>query len=235
MVETLPLFPLGTVLLPGTPLPLHIFEARYRQLTTDLLTDAVPDRAFGVIATREGHEPGPEADDPTYAVGCRAVLHQAQQLPDGRFDIVAHGEQRFRLLGIDDTAAPYLVGRVTTEPDQDPDAEARARLPMLAQAARRAHRDYSEAAEPGRGAGRDPAERDSAGQHSQDEPDRLAYRLAADCLLSLADRQALLEQRDPAERLRMIRRLLVREAAFLRRLHAAPVPLSQLAAERTRN
>ena len=47
-VETLPLFPLGTVLLPGAALPLHVFEPRYRQLTIDLLTGAVPGKQFGV-------------------------------------------------------------------------------------------------------------------------------------------------------------------------------------------
>ena len=53
MAETLPLFPLSTVLLPGASLPLHIFEPRYRQLTVDLVTETLPDRCFGVAAIRQ--------------------------------------------------------------------------------------------------------------------------------------------------------------------------------------
>ena len=56
MVANLPLFPLSTVLMPGAPLPLHIFEPRYRQLTVDLVTGAVPGKQFGVIAVREGFD-----------------------------------------------------------------------------------------------------------------------------------------------------------------------------------
>ncbi|MGH3828661.1 MAG: LON peptidase substrate-binding domain-containing protein, partial [Pseudonocardiaceae bacterium] len=108
MVETVPLFPLGTVLLPGASLPLHIFEPRYRQLTVDLVTGAVPGRSFGVIALKQGLG----AVEQTHDIGCTAVLQEARRLPDGRFDIVSRGEKRFRLLDIDDTSAPYLVGRV---------------------------------------------------------------------------------------------------------------------------
>ena len=57
MTETLPLFPLGSVLYPGLLLPLHIFEDRYRQLVHDLLDGPEP-RRFGVIAIREGSETG---------------------------------------------------------------------------------------------------------------------------------------------------------------------------------
>ena len=57
MSDTLPLFPLGTVLFPGLVLPLHIFEDRYRRLIQDLLAGPEP-RRFGVIAIREGRETG---------------------------------------------------------------------------------------------------------------------------------------------------------------------------------
>ena len=71
VAETLPLFPLGTVLMPGASLPLHIFEPRYRQLTVDLVTGAVPDRQFGVVAVREGWTP----DDDGIARPARRRLH----------------------------------------------------------------------------------------------------------------------------------------------------------------
>lgn len=222
MAETVPLFPLGTVLLPGASLPLHIFEPRYRQLTVDLVTGAVPGRSFGVIAVKESLDSVEETHD----IGCTAVLQEARRLPDGRFDIVTRGEKRFRLLDIDNTSAPYLIGHVEWVPDDDPPAEQSMLLPMLARAAREAHRQYCWA----------------AWQHGDwEEPKEdvdiaaLAHLLASDCLLTLEDRQALLEERDPADRLRLVRTFLVREAAFLRTLRAVPVPLSQFAVKASHN
>jgi Lon protease-like protein len=222
VAETLPLFPLGTVLLPGTSLPLHIFEPRYRQLTVDLVTGAVPGRSFGVIAIKQGLD----AVEEMHEMGCSAVLREARRLPDGRFDIVARGGKRFRLLDIDETSAPYLVGSVEWVPDGNPPDEELMLLPMLARSARAAHRHYCSA----------------AWQHGDwDEPAKdvdvaaLPHLLAADCLLTLEDRQALLEECNPAERLRLVRILLVREAVFLRTLRAVPVPLNQFAVQTSRN
>ncbi len=222
MAETVPLFPLGTVLLPGASLPLHIFEPRYRRLTVDLVTGAVPGRTFGVIAVKQALD----AVEETHDIGCTAVLQEARRLPDGRFDIVTRGEKRFRLLDIDRTSAPYLVGSVEWVPDDDPPAEDVTLLPLLARSAREAHRHYCTA----------------AWQHEDwDEPAddvdvaALPHLLAADCLLTLEDRQALLEQCDPVDRLRLVRQLLVREAAFLRALRAVPVPLNQFAVRSSRN
>ncbi|MGH3882634.1 MAG: LON peptidase substrate-binding domain-containing protein, partial [Pseudonocardiaceae bacterium] len=138
MAETLPLFPLGTVLLPGASLPLHIFEPRYRQLTVDLVTGAVPGRSFGVIAVKQCLD----SVETTHDIGCSAVLREARRLPDGRFDIVTRGGKRFRLLDIDETSAPYLVGNVEWVPDDDPPDDDVMLLPMLAHAAREAHRRY---------------------------------------------------------------------------------------------
>lgn len=226
MTETLPIFPLSTVLLPGASLPLHIFEPRYRQLTVDLVTGAVPGRSFGVIALRQGHQEDPEAEQQTHDIGCTAILREARRLPDGRFDIITKGERRFRLLDIDDSSAPYLVGTIEWVPDDDPPADQRMLLPMLARSARDAHRRYCS----------------TAWQHGEwDEPGEdvgvtaLPHLLAADCLLTLEDRQALLEERCPADRLRLVRNLLVREATFLRELRAVPVPLNQFAVETSRN
>ncbi|HEX2264118.1 MAG TPA: LON peptidase substrate-binding domain-containing protein [Pseudonocardiaceae bacterium] len=222
MAETVPLFPLGTVLLPGASLPLHIFEPRYRQLTVDLVTGAVPGRSFGVIAVKQGLE---TAEETTHDIGCTAVLREARRLPDGRFDIVTRGEKRFRLLDIDQTSAPYLVGSVEWVPDDDPPND-ELLLPMLSRAAREAHRRYCSAAWQ-HGEWNEPAADVGAAA--------LPHLLAADCLLTLEDRQALLEECDPANRLRLVRTLLVREAAFLRALRAVPVPLNQFAVQTSRN
>ncbi|MGB9280546.1 MAG: LON peptidase substrate-binding domain-containing protein [Pseudonocardiaceae bacterium] len=222
MAETVPLFPLGTVLLPGASLPLHVFEPRYRQLTVDLVTGAVPGRSFGVIAVRQGVESADEIHD----IGCAALLQDARRLPDGRFDIVTRGTKRFRVLDIDNTSAPYLVGTIEWVPDEDIPADQTTLLPMLARSAREAHRQYCCA----------------AWQHGDwEEPKAdvdvpaLAYLLASDCLLTLEDRQTLLEDCAPADRLRRVRTLLVREAAFLRTLRAVPVPLNQFAEKASRN
>ncbi|HEU0128129.1 MAG: LON peptidase substrate-binding domain-containing protein [Actinomycetota bacterium] len=223
MAETVPLFPLGTVLLPGASLPLHIFEPRYRQLTVDLVTGAVPGRSFGVIAVKQGLE---TAEETTHDIGCTAVLREARRLPDGRFDIVTRGEKRFRLLDIDETSAPYLVGSVEWVPDDDPPHDELMLLPMLSRAAREAHRRYCSAAWQ-HGDWKEPA--------ADVDVAALPHLLAADCLLTLEDRQALLEECDPADRLRLVRTLLVREAAFLRALRAVPVPLNQFAVHTSRN
>jgi Lon protease-like protein len=219
---TVPLFPLSTVLLPGASLPLHIFEPRYRQLTVDLVTGAVPGRSFGVIAVKQGWDTVEE----THSIGCTAVLREARRLPDGRFDIVTRGEKRFRLLDIDNTLAPYLVGIIEWVPDDDPPPEQLMLVRVLAASAREAHRQYCLA----------------AWQHEDwEEPEddvdiaTLAHLLAADCLLTLEDRQAVLEECDPVKRLRLVRNLLVREAAFLRALRAVPVPLNQFAEKATQN
>ena len=222
MAATVPLFPLSTVLLPGASLPLHVFEPRYRQLTVDLVTGAVPGRSFGVIAVKQSWDTFEE----THSIGCTAVLREARRLPDGRFDIVTRGEKRFRLLDVDNTSAPYLVGEIEWVPDNEPPPEQLMLVRALAASAREAHRQYCWA----------------AWQHGDwEEPKEnvdiatLAHLLAADCLLTLEDRQALLEERDPVNRLRLVRNLLVREAAFIRALRAVPVPLSQFAEKATQN
>ncbi|HKR52423.1 MAG TPA: LON peptidase substrate-binding domain-containing protein [Pseudonocardiaceae bacterium] len=222
MAETLPLFPLSTVLLPGAALPLHIFEPRYRQLTVDLVTGAVPGRSFGVIAVKQGLDAASETHD----IGCTAVLREARRLPDGRFDIVTRGDKRFRLLGIDETLAPYLVGSVEWVPDDNPQTDELMLLPMLAHSAREAHRHYCSAAW---------QQGDWAEPDADVDAAALSHLLATDCLLTLEDRQALLEECDPIIRLRRVRTLLVREEAFLRTLRAVPVPLNQFALPTSRN
>jgi uncharacterized protein len=222
----LPLFPLGTVLLPGAPLPLHIFEPRYRQLTVDLVTGAVPGRSFGVVAIRHGHDAGDPDGARTYEVGCTAILREARRLPDGRFDIVTWGERRFRLVDVDSSRAPYLIGTVEFVPDDDPHEGQRELLSRLATAARAAYRSYCTTAW---------RTEDWHEPASDVAPHLLAHLLASDCLLTLEDRQNLLEETSPADRLRLVRRMLCREAEFIRELRAVPVPFTQFATASSRN
>jgi len=110
----LPLFPLRTVLFPGQALPLHIFEARYRQMIADCME---ADATFGVVLIQEGMEVGSLATP--YEVGTTAVIEDIERLPDGRMNIVTIGQERFQLRSYDVTSKPYLVGRVSPWPWSD--------------------------------------------------------------------------------------------------------------------
>jgi uncharacterized protein len=229
--ETLPLFPLGTVLLPGATLPLHVFEPRFRQLTVDLVTGEVPDREFGVVAVREGWAPDDDGIAGLHTVGCTALLRDVRRLPDGRFDLVTEGARRFRLVDLDADSKPYLMASVEPLPD-DPahdaahDAAVGELTRILSTAARAAHRRYCAAAW-------------KAGDWSEPEPDvepeTLPHVLAADCLLPVGDRQRLLELTSPVERLRLVRVLLAREASLLSQLGAIPAPITTYAVDHSVN
>ncbi|HUR95320.1 MAG TPA: LON peptidase substrate-binding domain-containing protein [Gemmatimonadales bacterium] len=109
MPTRLPLFPLSVVLFPGTPLPLHIFEPRYRRLLTDCLAT---DRRFGITPPGAADE-APEAG----VVGCTAIVRVNQEVPDGRSNIVVLGGERFVVSRLVDEPVPYLVALV--EPFED--------------------------------------------------------------------------------------------------------------------
>ncbi|SFS33561.1 hypothetical protein SAMN05660874_00317 [Saccharopolyspora flava] len=225
-MDTLPLFPLGSVLFPGGHLPLHIFEPRYRELVQDLLNEDVPDRRFGVITIRQGWEVGEDNVDSMYDVGCTAVLDQARQLPGGRYDVTAFGERRFRLLQIDRESAPYLLARVQWLPDTDPEPDTPGRRERLVAAARDAHQRYH-------ASGMRNGSREIPGEDTGTED--LSYLLADDCVLTTEDRQDLLAETDPLLRLRTVRKLLLREAEFLRELRAVPAPLAEFAQQPSLN
>jgi Lon protease-like protein len=202
-VSRLPLFPLGTVLFPGVLLPLHVFEERYRRLVRDLLVAPHEERAFGVVAIREGREVGADGVRALHPVGCVARLARAEPYPDGRFDIVTTGAQRFRLEALDDSRA-YLQGEVTLL--DDPDG---AEVHRLAAEVERAWADYREAL-------------GSSGDESPDGARALSYLVAAGTVLDLGEKQRLLEAGDTAGRLRAELALLRRESALLDLLPSLP-------------
>ena len=106
MIE-LPLFPLNTVLFPDMPIPLHIFEDRYKLMIRTCVQDKRP---FGIVLIQEGEpEHGPLAIP--NEIGCTAEIIEAQPLDDGRLLIMAVGQQRFRILSLK-RDQPYLVGLV---------------------------------------------------------------------------------------------------------------------------
>jgi uncharacterized protein len=122
VTESVPLFPLGhTVLFPGMVLPLHVFEERYRELIRTLVARASGEpRRFGVVAIRQGWEVGADAVSALHPVGCAAELRRVSRYQDGRFDIVAEGSDRFRLLAVHAGQRPYLVGDVEWLPADPP-------------------------------------------------------------------------------------------------------------------
>lgn len=98
--EILPVFPLtGVMLLPGTVLPLHIFEPRYRAMVEDALDG---DKIFGMIQPfapqddNRGPQPGTTAAPDLYKVGCAGYIEKWERFPDGRFFVQLKGVNRFR-------------------------------------------------------------------------------------------------------------------------------------------
>jgi len=215
MSESLPLFPLGTVLFPGLLLPLHIFEERYRQLVRDLLAEPAP-RRFGVIAIRKGRETGIDGISALYQIGCTATVRQVTERDDGRFDLVTAGTQRFWLADLDDSK-PYLQGKVDLLPEQAGDQAAAGDAAQAVQAVQAAFRTYLSALA-ARGATQ------LAVPDLPADPVLLSYLVAASMIIDLSDKQALLAEPDAAGRLAAEHALLSRETTMLRSLTSMPAP-----------
>lgn len=106
----LPLFPLEVVLLPGTPLPLHIFEPRYKEMIRECLANDAP---FGVVRALE---------QGIAEVGCTAeIVTVTKKYPDGRLDLIAEGRKRFEVLEVNEQRS-FLQAEVLLVPDEPGDA-----------------------------------------------------------------------------------------------------------------
>lgn len=174
MGSLLPLFPLDLVLLPGTPLPLHIFEPRYKEMIGECLEQK---KVFGVVRVQ-----GEGLAD----VGCTAeIVAVTKTYDDGRMDIVTRGCQRFELLSVNQERS-FLQGEVLYLPDdpQAPTSEETARAIEL-------HKQILTLAN---------AQQDLP--DSDDSP--LSYRLAGSLPLDLDFKQKMLSLRSEAERMRII-------------------------------
>lgn len=102
----LPLFPLELVLLPGTPLPLHIFEPRYKEMIRECLTTSAP---FGVVRAVE---------DGIADIGCTAeIITVTKEYPDGRLDLICEGRSRFEVLELNRDRS-FLQAEVLMVPDE---------------------------------------------------------------------------------------------------------------------
>jgi uncharacterized protein len=260
MSELLPLFPLGTVLFPGMTLPLRVFEERYRQMVADLLAKPEAAREFGVVAIRKGREvatdsaPDSDSAPELHEIGCVARLRESTRHPDGRFDLVAIGTRRFRLLRTDDSL-PYYQGEVEELPEQVLPDEALPEQALPDQApSDQAPSDQAPSDQaPKDQSGRDEAAKaawavqsvqaafrdylnalaDRAGAvvrvaEIPDDPILLSYVVAAGMIIDLPERQALLAAPHAVARLKAERSLLTRERAMLRLTTSRPAPdLSQ--------
>ena len=93
---TIPVFPLpNVVLFPQVFLPLHIFEPRYRDMVADALEG---DRLIGMVLLRPGWETDYEGRPPVYPIGCAGLITNHERLPDGRYNIVLRGIEKFRVV-----------------------------------------------------------------------------------------------------------------------------------------
>ena len=195
MADTLPMFPLNTVLFPGVSVPLTVFEDRYRALVHHLLRVEDPaERVFGSVAIREGYEVGDHGAQSLYRIGCRLQLTEVEAHPDGTFDVVAVGLERIELDRLD-TTGTFPVGHVADRPDPD------VAVPEeLLEQARVAFTAYRAALAEIRA---DPY----TGALPQDAS-YLSWTLAAMAPLPMSERQALLEAEDAGVRLALVTDLL---------------------------
>lgn len=190
MTQRLPLFPLGVVLFPGALLPLHIFEPRYRRLLADCIEG---DPRFGLVPVGVLHDAPPPG-----TVGCIAELRGAQQLPDGRSNIVVQGGSRLMVQRYLEDSAPYLVAAIEPFNDRDDSTPNSTQLDQLLE---RYHhyapliRELREA---------DP---DSTPLPT-DDVEALSFRVAETLDCEIAERQRLLEMRSTRERVERMLELL---------------------------
>jgi hypothetical protein len=189
-MAVLPMFPLGSVLLPGGVLSLHVFEPRYRALVQACIES--DDHEFGTVLIEQGHEVG--GGDRRRAVGTVARMVQVAELPDGRFAVVAVGTHRVRVrTWLPDD--PYPIADVDEWPDDDPDAAVLGA--MIDELTPRIRRAAALALELGDQMG-DPQ------QDLSDDPLIASYHLVSLAPLSTVDRYDLLSTAGPVARLRLL-------------------------------
>lgn len=193
-ITELPVFPLPVVLFPGVPLPLHIFEPRYRRMMQDI---RVTNNLFGVAY----FDPVGVTDavPPAGHVGCVAEVTETQTFPDGRSNILTLGVVRYRIESYVERGDPYLVAKINYFEDNEEDETVLAGLTKevadaftrIAQAVRTIN-----------------DERTSLPDISNTEPQRLSFLVTAAMEIEADVKQELLELRSTFERLERLRSML---------------------------
>ena len=186
-LRTLPMFPLGSVLVPYGVLPLHVFEPRYRELVRDCLAG---EREFGVVLIERGSEVG--GGDVRFDVGTVARIVDAAELPDGRWALATVGGSRFRVhTWLPDDPYPHAEVEVLEERGAGPGDTARAQV-----VGQRLRRLLGLAVELGATV---PSELTLS-----DDPVRAGWEAAAIAPLGALDALAVLATDDPTERLDLL-------------------------------
>ncbi len=195
----LAMFPLGTVLFPHMPLPLHVFEPRYRALARDCLRHG---QQFGVVLIERGSEVG--GGETRFGVGTAARIVEAARYPDGRWALLCLGTRRLRVATWlpDD---PYPLALVEDLPEEPLGA---AGIDLLATAEGEIRRALALAAELD-----EPAA--PVGVELDGDPSVAAWQLAAAAPLGPVDKQRLLEEDEPTSRLRRLAASAADAAAVL--------------------
>lgn len=196
-MRELPIFPLHVVLFPGRPLPLHLFEPRYRRMLDDCLG---ADGRFGVVAIRAGRETGDDAE--LFRVGTTAKIERVERLEDGRANLLAVGVDRFRIVE-QLPASPYRRAVIDDLDDVDVlsvrNDDATSLRALLAPYLR------------DMGAG------DDIGERLPADAATLAWLASAALQLEVPEQQRLLELESTAERVGAVKELLRRETGIMRR------------------
>ncbi len=182
-----PLFPLRTVLYPGGPLPLRIFEARYLDMISSCLKSESP---FGVLLIREGAETGPAL---TYDVGTLARITDWYQGSDGLLGVTAIGERRFRLLSAERQSDGLNIGDIELL-DEEPAVELPTEYQPMAQILAGVLGNLGKLYE--------------SLDTKYEDAGWVSYRFAEILPISPDDKQVYLEIEDPVERLRRVREVL---------------------------
>ena len=193
-VKELPVFPLPVVLFPSVPLPLHIFEPRYRQMLSDI---RVTNNLFGVVY----FDPSTTTNvvPPIGHVGCVAEVTETQSFPDGRSNVLTLGVVRYRIESYVERGDPYLVAKLSYFEDNEedeatlagPTKEVAEAFTRIAQAVRTIN-----------------DERTSLPDISDTEPQRLSFLVAAAMEIEADVKQEMLETRSTFERLERLRSML---------------------------
>ncbi len=187
VVVQFPLFPLNTVLFPGGPLPLRIFEPRYLDMVRDCVKHDAP---FGVLLIRHGHEAGPAT---TYDIGTLARIVDWYQGSDGLLGVTAVGERRFRVVSSHREASGLNVGTIELLPDEES-------MPIPDE-----FRDIPNILE---GVLDDLGRLYEAVERHMDDASWVSSRFVEVLPIDLETKQHCLEDADPAARLRLVHELV---------------------------
>jgi len=207
--NSLPLFPLNTVLLPGQVMPLHIFENRYKQLVSDLLTMGETEQKFGIVAITAGSET--EGGIPKVAeVGTVAHLRKTTKANDGTFDIIVIGGERFEITRISELRAPYLVADIKTRPEIHPEFDEDTLV-----AAKEKCVDFMMMFD---------ADNDNAVDKLPNDPSALSFLIAGFLPLSSNEQQKILEIDNSMQRLKSAMKVINRETILMQEIPSIPTP-----------